>query len=560
MELNVGDKFELEVIDLCSNNKGRDYILALGPDDVSYNIYNILKCQFTSLPDTIYGEAIKLDNNGKMIVRQDEQRVLQEHYELGKYYTFTISDQSEDNNKVKYYVLEDDFACHRWYTLDDYAIGESIILEAKSLSKNGYINFATHNTPQSIQNIPTEKTVVRVAPSGNFPVFSGPDEDEHVEYKTSIVFTPKSSVPNIDAQCLEITKELAAFMNADGGTLYIGIHDKTREILGFQGDLPYLNTGNSEYASSYTPDEDHYQLKIRDMLVQYTSGNAGSLIHVNFKEEQGAKYCEIVAEKASFPVWVKGNLLYERQGNQKRMLRGDAITQYICRRMSSVFQAGNTTSEGISAGSLSETIHHAVYNAINKRRQEVAAPVAATTNDTPKYWIVWLSDGSFVKQKQKSEDANVYKQIPVYDDGDDMMVVFCYKSGTVNRVEFKTFRKGANLNKVRPGGVNMAEELVDLYITHTSRLLAIYSADQGGTEYLKIHHLTDVNTTTSGKNKGSNVIPPKKGQILKCKLLTPVEAREASALIAAKSETTKSFGRNIHDIQVTQEIAYVDGL
>lgn len=557
MELKVGDKCELEVIDLCSNSKGTDYIEALGPDDHVYNIFNIIKCQFTSLPDTIYGEVVGSDAKGNLRIRQDEQRVYQEHYELGKFYAFTIADQAKDKNDAQYYLIEDDFASQRWYSKDKHAIGEDIILEAKSISANGFIYFAPHKTPKEVQVITQPQIAEYSTPSGNYPVFGGPDEDQYVEYKTSIVFTSKSQ-PDIDAQCLEIAKELAAFMNAEGGTLYIGIHDKTREILGFSQDLQYLNTGSSEYASSYTPDEDHYELKIRDMLVQYTSGTAGSLIKVTFEEVEGARFCKVHVDKASFPVWVKGTLLYERQGNQKRLLRGDAITQFVCKRMASAFQSA-APKQGVSVDNLADTIQSAVYDAINRRREEVAAPKEENVNKTPKYWIVWLDDGKFVKMRNESDSFMVKRQLPVYEDGADMMVVFCFKSGTVNRVEFSKFRRGANYDKARPNGMNMEKELIDVFITHTSSLLAIYSADQGGTEYVKIHHLTDVNTTESGKNAGSYVVPTSGAHILKCKLLTAVEANNAKALIAAKSET-RTLGHNIHDITVQKEIEYLDSL
>lgn len=554
---NIGDKFELEVMELCSNYNGRDYILALGPDDLSYKINNIIKCQYTSLPNTIYGEVVGFESNGKARVRQDEQRVYQEHYALGKFYPFTISDQDTDKNNKNFYDIEDDFACQRWYSEDSFEIGDTVILEAKSITKNGYIYYCTHKSyvPEPPAQEDRKKEVV--ASTGNLPVFAGPDEGPYVEYKTSIVFYPKTQQPDVDAQCLEITKELAAFMNAEGGTLYIGIHDKTREIVGYEDDLQYLNMGESEYAGSYTPDDDHYQLKIRDMLVQYTSSTAGSLIKVCIEEQDGAKYCKVDVSPASFPVWVKGCFLYERQGNQKRMLRGDAITHFICRRLANVIQSPN---EIVVDDSFSKKIETAVYKAINDRRKEVSAGHVEQPKDKKaKYWIVWKQDGTYSKKSESQNGSDVFKQLPVTDDTSSLIVAFCHKSGTLNTVKLGDFMKGVTLKKAGKNGFNPNELPTEIFVCHSSALLAIYSADSGGTEFIKIHHITDVNPTKSSKNAGSYIIPTSGGHVLKYKLLSPVQADRASALIVAKKETL-TFGKNIYDIQFTKEIEYLNGL
>ena len=65
-----------------------------------------------------------------------------------------------------------------------------------------------------------------------------------MEYKTSIVFVPgKNNEANIDKQMSNIVHSLVAFMNAEGGTLYIGIHDKTHEIVGFDNDFAHIKEG-----------------------------------------------------------------------------------------------------------------------------------------------------------------------------------------------------------------------------------------------------------------------------------------------------------------------------
>ena len=555
MELQVNQQYEFEVIDICSNTNGLDYLLVLGPDDKTYKVYNIIKCQYTSIPTTIYGIVAGTDTKGNFRIKQDECRVLQEHYDIGHFYAFKISDKRQDNNNKTYYVLEDDFSYQRWYSNEDYEIGDDIILLAKSISNNGYIFYEKHKSP-SVDKAPEKKPEQEVQlTTDNSPIFEGEDENQNIEYKTSIVFTPKHEA-NIDVQMFNIVRELAAFMNADGGTLYIGIHDKTRQIIGIDNDLPHLCEGESPYAASYSADYDHYQLKIRDTLVSLCSTIAGSLIKISFPEQGGKTYCKIDVTPAKRPIWTKGNMLFQRQGNQALMLRGEAITQFVGGRIGNyiVAMAGSTGGQDVSSEEMATLIRSAVKTAINDRRLEVAAPVTQQNTD-PKYWIVWYDDGTWSREKNQSDAQNVFKQLPVTEDAADVVIAFCHKSGTINLVKLSTFKRKTRLGEINKSGYNPNETPTEIYICHPSCLLAVHSADQGGTEYIKMHHLTDFNPTTSGRNQGSYIIPKGKGHVLEFKLITPEKAVQLNKLIASRRETSQSFGLDWNNVTIQSEIS-----
>ena len=560
MELQINQQYEFEVIDICSNTNGLDYLLVLGPDDKTYKVYNIIKCQYTSIPTTIYGIVAGTDTKGNFRIKQDECRVLQEHYDIGHFYAFKISDKRQDNNNKTYYVLEDDFSYQRWYSNEDYEIGDDIILLAKSVSNNGYIFYEKHKSP-SVDKTPEKKPEQEVQlTTDNSPIFEGEDENQNIEYKTSIVFTPKHEA-NIDVQMFNIVRELAAFMNADGGTLYIGIHDKTRQIIGIENDLPHLCEGESPYAASYSADYDHYQLKIRDTLVSFCSTIAGSLIKISFPEQGGKAYCKIDVTPAKRPIWTKGNMLFQRQGNQALMLRGEAITQFVGERIGNyiVAMAGSTGGQDVSSEEMATLIRSAVKTAINDRRLEVAAPVTQQNTD-PKYWIVWYDDGTWSREKNQSDAQNVFKQLPVTEDAADVVIAFCHKSGTVNLVRLSDFRYKTRQGEINKNGYNPNETPAEIYICHPSCLLAVHSADQGGTEYIKMHHLTDFNPTTSGKNQGSYIIPKGKGHVLEFKLITPEKAVQLNKLIAPKKDTSQSFGLDWNNVTIQAEISLLGTL
>jgi uncharacterized repeat protein (TIGR03833 family) len=72
------------------------------------------------------------------------------------------------------------------------------------------------------------------------------EENDNLEYKGSFAFD--SDYPQHPKKVLQhsVLKTIQAFANAQGGRLYIGIHDKTHEPLGLLGDYSFLNNGKQD--------------------------------------------------------------------------------------------------------------------------------------------------------------------------------------------------------------------------------------------------------------------------------------------------------------------------
>ena len=67
MNYEVGKQYEMTVVDIRKDSAGYNYI-ALHDDDPNkeYRVYNILKCQYDSLPDTLYVTVKSIDVFGKI--------------------------------------------------------------------------------------------------------------------------------------------------------------------------------------------------------------------------------------------------------------------------------------------------------------------------------------------------------------------------------------------------------------------------------------------------------------------------------------------------------------
>jgi len=82
-------------------------------------------------------------------------------------------------------------------------------------------------------------------------------EDQKTEFKRSIFIDPETQTPGAK-QMRTIAETIAAFMNAEGGMLYVGISDE-KNIIGIDDDLNILaNQAASVVARSPRANDDGY--------------------------------------------------------------------------------------------------------------------------------------------------------------------------------------------------------------------------------------------------------------------------------------------------------------
>lgn len=130
------------------------------------------------------------------------------------------------------------------------------------------------------------------------------DESTTLEFKSSLLFDyrefDRTGNKQIDRKGPHsIAKTIAAFANTDGGTLYIGIHNQTRNILGLKNDYDLL---------SHTKDSDEFLFKLKNSMVSLLGQNffyCVSLRRVLHLSE--GDICVIVVKSSKKPLIVKWN-------------------------------------------------------------------------------------------------------------------------------------------------------------------------------------------------------------------------------------------------------------
>lgn len=84
-------------------------------------------------------------------------------------------------------------------------------------------------------------------------------EDFHTEFKTSIIYPENSMRADVEAQTIKIVQEICAFLNAEGGHLYLGVSDIGYEM-GLEEDLK-----NTLFKGS----RDKYETYVNNKMVYY---------------------------------------------------------------------------------------------------------------------------------------------------------------------------------------------------------------------------------------------------------------------------------------------------
>ena len=146
-------------------------------------------------------------------------------------------------------------------------------------------------------------------------------ENKRLEFKSSLRWDVDEQRVN---KALEgvVVKSLAGFLNAEGGTLLIGVDDSGRTI-GLAGD----------YGSLKGQSRDAFELHLQQVVARdLGEALSASYLTVNFHEIDGEDICQITVDPSDQPVYVESPseaIFYVRFGNLTRALPVDETVKYV---------------------------------------------------------------------------------------------------------------------------------------------------------------------------------------------------------------------------------------
>jgi hypothetical protein len=118
-------------------------------------------------------------------------------------------------------------------------------------------------------------------------------------------------------------KTIAAFLNANGGTLLIGVSD-TGEVKGIARDLQFVRGNN----------RDGFEQKLRSLINDHFDPSPRGNVQITFEELQEGTVCKIKVQQSSEPI-AYDNDFYIRDGNGTRKLEGRDLADWLRQRNNS---------------------------------------------------------------------------------------------------------------------------------------------------------------------------------------------------------------------------------
>ncbi len=149
-------------------------------------------------------------------------------------------------------------------------------------------------------------------------------ESQTVEFKSTVRWNLYTGQADRKMEHV-VTKTVCGFLNAEGGTLLIGVDDKGG-VVGLGDDMKTLGT---------KANLDGYELFIRQLLDNSLSMQTAGIVHIRFERFDDAEVCAVSVAASGKPVFAKphgdGQVPTEfwvRIGNATRQFHGDDMMEY----------------------------------------------------------------------------------------------------------------------------------------------------------------------------------------------------------------------------------------
>ena len=328
-EYILGTQYEF-IVNYFFTNKdeyGRDRLWLSLSDGETARKYNVPAYPYQRTGyegKTIMCKVTKILDNGFPYLLQDKAEVLQNCYETGETYWFSVLDKCTDSYSGRpYYNLIDrvNNIAHRYYCSEADELSGVVPFVVKEI-KDAHLELKVQTSQSSEETISRETKDLDDLhnPFGH--------EDSYHEWKTSLVYPSDASDqdnPDVEKQIKNIMRSIAGFQNADGGLLYIGVTNDG-EVRGIEPDFIHLEEGDDD--NKYPRNADGFENKVRTAVNHYLGKMSLENIKFKFYLQDSTKriFCVITVNKTPRPVYREGRDVFKRFGNGFRALKGEEIT------------------------------------------------------------------------------------------------------------------------------------------------------------------------------------------------------------------------------------------
>lgn len=141
-------------------------------------------------------------------------------------------------------------------------------------------------------------------------------ESQTLEFKETLEYDTEEKKKNKDILHSSL-KTIAGFLNTEGGTLLIGVHDSGK-IEGIERDLSIMKHSNN----------DKFELKIRSCLKDRFKPQPIGKVNISFEKFTEGMICRVDVQTSKEIVHLD-NEVYVRDGNTTQKLEGQSLTDWV---------------------------------------------------------------------------------------------------------------------------------------------------------------------------------------------------------------------------------------
>ena len=454
--------------------------------------------------------------SGKLVLEQSKDILLMvlypEAYRGEEKKALFIVESLKTFNDTLFYVVTDAFGLSHMYKPSTQQKlmqpGDEVALIVKGIhekdnnrSRLVFDEILLPELSSPITALPTSSN--EETPTGEFG-----EESDKVEFKSTIVYPARATGADIDTQMRVILRTIAGFMNAQGGTLYIGVNDNG-DAVGIEQDYGMLNSSDKD-KYTYQANKDGYENKLRSAMNLHLGPVAQDYVSIKFTEHNEHTICTIDIEPSKSVIWYDERDAFKRMGNRTTHLRSEAIIKLVFDKASMARpEALQFAPKAVlTEGDLLPTEHKQEETLVAMKVEQPSRLkfIGEEAQGHGSFYMNLFYNGDWSWSKVRPTDTDLEYCIPIHSPASKNDLIMVYEDGCVNRVdayhlhldkkEGKRYMNGRRGDNVR---------LVKAFHAKAEDMLACFST-QHGHEYVKVHSIHHVSQHDNMSLKGNRVI------------------------------------------------------
>ncbi|QBN20269.1 ATP-binding protein [Flavobacterium nackdongense] len=382
-------------------------------------------------------------------------------------------------------------------------------------------------------------------------------EGSYREFKTSFIYYAGTNTIDIEKQSFIIIKTIAGFLNAKGGSLFLGVNDNG-EIIGLENDYKYFGS---------SANHDKYEREIRSAIVNLFNKDVNSQIEFKFHKSINLEYCEIIVPEYEKPIPLQNNF-YQRQGNETRIITGHDLVLFFERKLQNslvserlTFNINKESNNGKNTKDyplLDQPIELTLFQESpdfyadqKSSNDQLIIDYNNKTPETLAYLYIFIN-GKYLLSRKKMLDFKSAEEIIIYNNMKKGFLLQCYDNGCVNKVEVRTLLD-KTFSFLHSGAFSTEGNLIGLFLIKEDCLIEVNST-RNEIQYVKLFKTVDITTHSLLKLKGNNIVQEDFDKLDNFKIIDIGHKEKLSRIIYASKQ---SLGVKINNPSYKNEIEYL---